>query len=195
MAESLPQFNLLVSTAADFEEDCFNEVWYHLFALGDEAPVFVRLYIPGLIGVQSKIDARKFIEYLKQEALKKGLNYFKFIFKVIPIDLIVLTEQEEIITKSREFLDPNQNVLKEQDTFRIKIVRRFTELKADDLIRSIAKEVRNKVDLKMPNWELRVEILRKITGISLLKGDEIFEPKKQSVNEQRPSQLPSASGT
>jgi tRNA(Ser,Leu) C12 N-acetylase TAN1 len=182
MAEVMPSFNLLISTAADFEEDCFNEVWYHLFALGDENPTFVHLYIPGLIAVQTKVDARKFIAYLKEEGKKKGIKYFKFIFKVIPIDSVVLTSQEEIIKRSGELIESYRKSVKESDTFRVKIVRRFTELKTESLIPPLAKLLQNKVDLKKPDWEIRVEICRKITGISILREDDVFEPKKQKID-------------
>ncbi len=188
MAEVIPSFNLLISTAADFEEDCFNEVWYQLFALGDENPIFINLYIPGLIGVCTKVDPRKFIHYLKDQGQKKGLNYFKFIFKVIPIDSVVTTDKDEIIKRSGELIDEYRKLIKETDSFRVKIVRRFTELKAESLISVLAKMLTNKVNLKKPDWEIRVEICRKLTGISILREDEIFEPKKQKIDSPAPSE-------
>lgn len=183
MEEEKVTFNLLVSTAADFEEDCFNEMWYHLFSLGDENPLYVRLFIPGLIGVQTKLEPRKVIKYFQDEFDRKGANYFKFIFKIIPIQLVVISEEDTLIKESINIKKQNEKNINADDTFRIKVVRRFTEIKTDFLIQPIAKAFTNKVDLKNPTWELRIEICRKISGISFIRPDEIFEPRKEQKKE------------
>ena len=47
-------------------------------------------------------------------------------------------------------------------------------LRSSELIRTIAKEIDNPVDLDSPNWIVLVEILGNVTGIAVIQQDQIF---------------------
>jgi tRNA acetyltransferase TAN1 len=61
------------------------------------------------------------------------------------------------------------------------VERRHTLLGSSDIIAAIAKEIDNKVDLEDPEWVILVEIIGGLTGVSVLKPNQIFS----SVVEKR----------
>jgi tRNA acetyltransferase TAN1 len=71
--------------------------------------------------------------------------------------------------------------MQSDDTFRITVERRHTLLGSSDIIAAIAKEIDNKVDLEDPEWVILVEIIGGLTGVSVLKPNQIFS----SVVEKR----------
>jgi tRNA acetyltransferase TAN1 len=59
-------------------------------------------------------------------------------------------------------------------TFKIEIEKRFCEIRSHIIISEIAKEINAKVNLANPDWILLVQILHKVTGISVLKPNEVL---------------------
>ena len=84
------------------------------------------------------------------------------------------------MAKAVRNLTPKMHI---QDTFRITVERRHTLMRPEDIIVTLASQIDNKVDLKNPNWIVLVEIIGALTGISILKPDQIF----RSVVEKRNS--------
>ena len=64
------------------------------------------------------------------------------------------------------------------DTYRITIEKRGSDLSSKEVIDSIAKNIQNKVSLEKFDWNVIVEILGGTTGTSVLKENDIVSTLK-----------------
>jgi len=120
----------------------------------------------------SNVNAKLIILKIKK-LLKRDPNFFKFILKIIPIDLICETKVKII----KEFVKEHHNsFISETESFKIVLKRRKHEkIERTSFIEYIASSIENNVDLENPDKIIRIEILGNITGISFLKRDEIIK--------------------
>ena len=70
------------------------------------------------------------------------------------------------------------NVIQKNNSYRITIEKRNTNVSSNEIITEIAKIFPNKVSLNQPDWIVLIEILGNKTGISILKENEIFSLDK-----------------
>jgi tRNA acetyltransferase TAN1 len=71
-----------------------------------------------------------------------------------------------------------KDIIKKNDSYRITIEKRNTDISSTEIITDIAKIFPNKVSLNQPNWIILIEILGDKTGISILKDSQIFSLDK-----------------
>ena len=71
-----------------------------------------------------------------------------------------------------------KNVIKQNDSYRITIEKRNTNMSSTEIITEIAKIFPNEVSLNQPDWVILIEILGDKTGISILKDSEMFSLDK-----------------
>lgn len=93
---------------------------------------------------------------------------------MIPIQTITETEMDKITESVIKLKD----VIKQDDSYRITIEKRNTDVSSTEIITDIAKIFPNKVSLNQPDWVILIEILGDKTGISILKDSEIFSLDK-----------------
>ena len=76
--------------------------------------------------------------------------------------------------------------IQEDETYRILIEKRNSNVSSQDIITRIANKIKNKVSLDFPDKILLIEILgSNVTGISVLKKTDILstEKTKRSISE------------
>lgn len=91
------------------------------------------------------------------------------LLKIHPIDLVVDSTVKAIRKGSKELAKR----MTKADTFRVNLNRRDTDLDRDKLLHEIAIQFPGKVDLEKYDWVVVVEILGPVTGLSLLREEEI----------------------
>lgn len=172
----LKNINLLISTFRYNETNAKAELWFSLVICGDKYPIISDLEYSGLIAALSNIEAKEVISKFKKITLDDP-SFFKNILKVVPIDFVCksdLAQINQIIKKNYK------NYIKEDDSFRISLNRRKNELiNRKDLIRIIARNITNPVNLENPDKIIRIEVLGGFCGISFLRKDDIFKPMKK----------------
>ena len=72
-------------------------------------------------------------------------------------------------------------LLPEENTFRVTIEKRLTSLHSKDFIEAAASEVKRKVDLYKPDNILLIEVMGELTGISLIKPDDVLAVTKEKM--------------
>ena len=82
------------------------------------------------------------------------------------------------MTKIMENIIRLKDVIQENDSYRITIEKRNTDMSSTEIITDIAKIFPNKVSLNQPDWVVVIEILVDKTGVSILKENEIFSLDK-----------------
>ena len=170
----LRDFNLLVTTARGNEEDACSEIWYLLGELGDSAAIVDKTGITGLIAAKTAFDPFYVIEKLR-ELLKQRPWEFRYTFRVIPIEKVVRTELEDIERAAKGLVSK----IDEDESFRVTVEKRFTQILTKDIIEAMAADIERKVDLESPDKIVLVEIVGKFTGISLVKPSDLFSVVKE----------------
>ena len=71
--------------------------------------------------------------------------------------------------------------LKENETFRVTVEKRFTSIHSRDIIEAIASDIKNTVDLKNPDKIFLIEIVGGFTGMSLVKPSDVLSVQKEKM--------------
>jgi len=169
-------FNLLISCPWAAVGRTRHEIAYFLRLLGDEEPVIERTIARGIIGVKTRLDSREVVREL--EALfKKDPNGFQYTLKWVPVDLWTNSDVESIRTAVEQVKDK----IKHGERWRMTVEkRRYTLYHKIDLIKALAELIDEKVDLTNPDKILRIDIIGKYAGVSVLSPNEIFSTTKQT---------------
>jgi len=162
-------FNLVISTYRGRENDCVSELWYFLKDLGDSKTEFSFTGLPGLLVAKTCLDPFSVVEEIRSEAYKQPW-YFRYLLKIVPIQVTVKTDIN--IIKENALTLANENINKEE-SYKILIRKRLTEMRAEDLISVIAPNISNKVSLEKPDKIILIEIIGNITGISVIRPEHI----------------------
>jgi tRNA acetyltransferase TAN1 len=175
--ELIWNFNILATSEPWSESEACGELWMLLRKAGDNAPEVDYSIVRGLITAKTSLNPI--------EALKKFRFFFhenpddvKFLLRVIPMERVVRTDLEEIVKASKIL----SSVIEEEDSFRITLEKRKTDLRSREVIEAVAKVINRKVNLTEPNWIIQIEIVGKVTGISVLKTDELLNIQKERFN-------------
>ncbi len=59
--------------------------------------------------------------------------------------------------------------------------KRFTELHSKDIIEAAVGDIKRKVDLHNPDWIVQIEVLGALTGVSLLKPNDVLAVVKEKM--------------
>lgn len=164
-------FNILVSTSRFNEVNAKAEIWFTLLMCGDKYPIISGTKYPGLITAATNIENKRVILKVK-EILQKDPEFFQYILKIIPIDYVCETRLNTI----KYYIEKYYSLyLNENDTFKIELNRRKSEVIGRDiLIEAVANLFNNKVNLDNPDKILRIEILGNVSGISFFAPEDIL---------------------
>ena len=165
-------FNLLVSYGWGTFNQAKNEIIKFLKVFGDENPIVERTVARGICGIKTKLKSRDVIKKVR-EAYKKDPLKINFAIKWVPVDNWCksdLNEMKKVVEKIK---------IKKGEKWGMDVEkRRYTEYHTDEIIKELAKGIKEKVDLEHPDKILRIDILGENAGISILKPEEIFSTRK-----------------
>ncbi len=163
-------FNLLVSYSWGAYKGAVEEIVRVLRTLGDGEPLVRRTLAEGIIGVKTCLDPRMVVTDLRR-LFYEDPAAFRYTLKWVPVDLWApsdLESMKEAVAELRKNIGANE-------TWRMTLEkRRYTRHHKIEIIRELAELIDKKVNLEKPDKILRVDILGKYAGISLLKPQEIF---------------------
>ncbi len=163
----LKNFNLLVSTYRNRENDCISELWYFLRELGDSRVEASKVGLPGLVVARTNLDPHEVVHKLREIALQRPWD-FKYILKIVPIEKVIPTSLDKIREVALELakrIEPNE-------TYKIDVNIRLSELSRREVIEAIAPNINRKVNLTNPDKIIRIDIIGELTGISLITPEE-----------------------
>ena len=174
-------FDLIASTFKYREEDAQEELLGLLKILGDYQPKSQITGIKGILVAYTNLDRFQVVDSIRQ-LLKSEPWQVHYVLRLLPIELVVPTKIDDIGNATKNLALKMDS----QDTFRITVERRHTFVSSDNIISEVGRNITNKVDLKSPDWIVLVEIIGSLTGVSVLKPNQIFrsviEKRKNSNN-------------
>lgn len=170
------KFNLFVSVMKGFEIPACEEMKDLLEQLGDTNPQVTTSIAQGIILAYTNLDPFIVIKRIKELIQKDKFRYL-LILKIRPIESVVETDLEEIKQVCSNLVDKK---IRKNETFRITLERRFTNVARNDLITAAASNIDRKVDLKQADKIVFIEVLENSVGISILSPeDEVSIIKEQ----------------
>jgi tRNA acetyltransferase TAN1 len=152
------------------------ELEFLLKEAGDAEAKAVKSGIRGLVVGKTALDPVDTVEKFRNILQEKPYE-FRYSLRIIPIQKVTPTSLEEIKTGAAQLTA----ALSENETFRVTIEKRFTNIHTRDLIEAVAADVKNKVNLDSPNKILLIEVLGGYTGISLVKPTQIISVQKEKM--------------
>ncbi len=170
----LRDFNLLVTTRRGDEDNACSEIWYLLKEIGDEAAEVDKTGVSGLIAVKSSFNPFEVIAKLR-EILKERPYEFRYSLRIIPIEKVIRTDLNEISRTATELASK----IDKNESFRVTVEKRFTKTSSRDIIEAAASNIDRKVNLTNPDKILLIEVIGGLTGISIIKPDDILSTTKE----------------
>jgi tRNA acetyltransferase TAN1 len=163
------EFNFIATTFRYKEDDLIDELKEIFYEAGELSVPIRATNIDGIVIGYSMMDPIKFIFFLR-EKLKDVPWEIRYLLRFLPIEKVVLTEISEIKEISVELAKK----IPIDDSFKIIIEKRHTNLKKINIINEIAPFILRKVNLTNPCWTLLIEIIGKYTGIAVINSDLLF---------------------
>ena len=165
--------NLLVTCARNLETETKNEIGKILDEIGDQESEVLNVGMRGILMVNTSIEPSKIIDWVKDKVVEEPW-LIRYCLRMIPIQSVTETDMSKITKDVIKLKD----VIQQNDSYRITIEKRNTDMSSTEIITEIAKIFPNKVSLNQPDWIVLIEILGNMTGISILKENEIFSLDK-----------------
>ena len=136
--------------------------------------------MPGILTTETKLDPIDVVRKIKEMLLDEPWSV-RYCLRIIPIQKVIETKIEEM---EKSILELSDRIL-DDETYRISIEKRNSNVSSQEIITKIANKIKNKVSLEFPDKILLIEILGNITGISILKKSDILsiEKTKRSISE------------
>jgi tRNA acetyltransferase TAN1 len=170
-------FNLLVSCPWSMVSRARREIVNFLRLLGDEEPTVSRTLARGIVGVKTNLDAREVVQGLT--VLFRGdPSRFQYTFKWVPVDLWT----DSNIDSLKAAVEKVRDKIGKGERWRITLEkRRYTLHHRIDIIRALAELIDERVDLTNPDKILRIDIIGRFAGVSVLSPDEVFSATRLAV--------------
>ena len=172
--------NLIVTCARNLEGEAEEEIMDILDELGDPDVKISVSNMSGIITVQTKLDPIEVVRKMKEILLDEPWS-IRYCLRVIPIQKIVETNLEKI----KECISSISDKIEDNESYRILIEKRNSDISSKEIITNIANQIKNKVSLDFPDKIILIEILGIVTGISVIKKSDILslEKTKRSMSE------------
>jgi len=172
--EEMYDFNLLVSYSWGVYGRAKKEIVQVLEMLGDGGPVVKRTIAEGIIGVKTRLDPREVVRGLRR-LFDEDPSVLQYTLKWVPVDLWTLSDMDSM----KEAVRKLRNGIREGERWRMTVEkRRYTQHHKIEIIRELAELIDEKVDLENPEKILRVDIIGRYAGISVLTPQEVFSVAK-----------------
>jgi tRNA acetyltransferase TAN1 len=141
-----------------------SEVRYFIGDLiGDEELSISFTNVSGLLTCKTSLDPFETIHQLTEFA-EDNPHQFRFAIKFTPIEMCVRSEIESIVEAVTEL----RSKIEVDETFRVTVRRRHTELDHMEIVSAAADLISREVDLEEPDKHLWIEVIGDVTGVSVL---------------------------
>jgi len=169
-------FNMLISYPWSQYVKAKKEIQRILKRLGEEKPFVTRTIAEGIIGVKTCQNPREVIHAL-QRILNEDVTIFQYTSKWVPIDLWTYSD----IDSMKKAVGQLKTEIHTGEKWRITLEkRRYTKYHKIEIIKNIAELIDEKVNLKNPDKILRIDIIGKYAGISILEPNDMFSTSRVS---------------
>ncbi len=160
----LRNYNLLVACPRERESAAISEIRYFIGdLLADSDLKISRTPVSGLLACTTSLNPFEVIQQLKEFAVENPYQ-FRFAIRFTPLEECVNSEITKIVEATQRLLPK----ISEEESFRVTVRRRHTELENMDVVTAVAAVIPRKVNLSEPDKTVLVEIVGEWTGLAIL---------------------------
>ncbi|QUC64913.1 THUMP domain-containing protein [Nitrosopumilus sp. K4] len=172
--------NLIVTCARHLEPETEEEITKILGEMGDSEPSITITKMSGILTAQTSLNPIEVVKKIKEQLIDEPWS-IRYCLRIIPIQKVAETNLDSIENQVQELSDQ----ISDDETYRISIEKRNSDVSGQELISRIAKKFKNKVSLEFPDKIILIEILGNTTGVAILKKSDVLsvEKTKRSISE------------
>lgn len=173
----LDDFDLIITTLRGHERQLCSEVYYLLTEeLGANNIKIEKTGITGLITAKTSLDPLRVIEDLRNIIYKHPYKV-RYALRIIPIQYVIPTDLDEV----RKISTILANQIPKDSTFKVLVEKRYTSLHSKNFIEAAATKIERKVNLETPDYILLIEVIGPLTGVSLIKPNQVLAVTKEKM--------------
>ena len=165
--------NLIITCPRHFEDETIGEINKIVLDLGDENAKFTKTNFPGIIIGETSLNPVKVIENIRDKIIDEPWT-IRYCQRIIPIQKICQTNINEIKNEIQKMIKD----FKPEESYRITIEKRNSEISSREIISEVANNISNKVSLDNPDWVVLIEIIENETGIAIIKKNDLLSIEK-----------------
>lgn len=166
--------NVLVTCARHFEGETTDEIKELLSELGDDNPQISMTEFSGILYVDTTSSPLDLIKKIR-EKLEDEPWSIRYTMRAIPIFAVTKTDVTEIVDTAMK----QSEKIAQGQTYRITVEKRNSEISSGEIISQIANKIPNRVSLEKYDWIVLVEILGVITGVSVLRDEDVLSIQRE----------------
>lgn len=172
--------NLIITCARHLEPETQKELTDILREYGDAEAIVSITKMSGILTAETNLEPIEIVRKIKEMILDEPWS-IRYCLRIIPIQKVIETKIEEIEKMATEMSEQ----IAEEETYRISIEKRNSDLSSQEIISKIANKIKNKVSLEFADKILLIEILGNKTGLAILKKSDVLsiEKTKRSISE------------
>ena len=172
--------NLIITCARHLESETKQEFSRILEMMGDSESSIIITNMSGILTAETRLEPSQVVNKIR-EMLSDEPWAIRYCLRIIPIQKITETNIESIEKGILDLI----NLISENESYRISIEKRNSNISSQEIISRIAKKIKNKVSLEFPDKVVLIEILGNKTGIAIVKKTDILsvEKTKRSLSE------------
>ena len=155
------------------EMEAINEVTHILDEFGDPNSKSSKTEFSGIIKIETVMELLELIEKFRDKIENEPWE-LRYCSRIIPIQKTCETDLISIKDNVIELISS----IKANETYKISVERRNSELIRNEIISNIANLLSNNVSLEIPDWEIIIQILGNETGISVVPANSILSISK-----------------
>ncbi len=165
--------NLIITCSRHLEDEASQEISSILEELGDSDIQIEKTDFSGVIVAHTNLDPFLVIQKIKQMIIEEPWK-MRYCLRFVPIERFVETRTEEILNAVSELI----HKIKPNETYRITIQKRGSDLSSKELIESIANSIENKVSLDNFDWNVTIEMIGNTAGVVIAKDQDVISTLK-----------------
>ena len=155
------------------ELKAINEVSKLLDEFGDSNSNVLKTQFSGIIKIETTMELLQLIEKFRDKIESEPWE-LRYCSRVIPIQKTCETD----LTSIKDSVIKLISLIKPNESYKISIERRNSELIRNEIISDIANLLSNNVSLENPDWEVIIQILGNETGVSVMPANCILSISK-----------------
>lgn len=164
---------MIVTCARHFEDETGNEIRTILEELGDDKPEITITEFSGILTVDTSIPALDVVKKIRANLEDEPWS-IRYTLRVIPVFATVQTNAKSIAEAALSQIQK----MGHDETYRITIEKRNSDISSPDIISQIADNVKNKVSLEKYDWIVLVEVLGPLSGVSVLRDADVLSVER-----------------
>ena len=151
------------------EEQAIDEISKILDEFGDSNSKTFKTRYSGILKVETELNLLEVVEKTREKIENEPWE-LRYCSRIIPIQKTCPTDLNSIRQNVIEFIPS----IKPNETYRISIEKRDSNLIRNEIISNIASLLSNNVSLEKPDREIIIQIIGNKTGISVLPKNSIL---------------------